>query len=407
MTKQEAVGQQFGFWTVLDISDRKRSLFCRCVCGTEKSVWWHVLSSGQSSSCGCKKQELVKANRQPPSKTRNHGKSRMPEYRIWAGMRQRCGDGPHASKDYGPRGIRVCERWQTFENFYADMGPRPRGMTIDRKDPNGNYEPSNCRWATRQEQATNKRNTHFITWNGKTQSAAQWERELGLGQNVVAQRIKKGCPIEQVLNISARKHKTLAPDLYLRRCCGTAYSEPPSSLHYTLIDKVWAEIVRPVMKKGEKVLDIGAGDGHALTIFEDFGLRPIGLNIHEQDVIACQSKGLNCLKGDMHRLSALPHDFSLVWFRHCLEHSPFPMLALANANLVLKPGGYMYVEVPIAGTPCKHEENPSHWSLFSREVWIQLFLRAGFDVLNQITLEFNTLAGDDIYYAFLCRKPIV
>jgi hypothetical protein len=123
------------------------------------------------------------------------------EFRTWSAMKQRCQKPTHkAFPRYGGRGIKVCERWQTFANFYADMGPRPsKQHSLDRINNDGHYEPSNCRWATRIEQNNNRRDNVRVTISGKTQTLTQWGREAGTDVMRVFRRIKKGWPIEKAL----------------------------------------------------------------------------------------------------------------------------------------------------------------------------------------------------------------
>jgi hypothetical protein len=120
---------------------------------------------------------------------------------TWEVMRQRCHDPKHpAYKDYGARGIAVCERWNTFANFLADMGERPDGTTIDRKDGTKGYEPGNCRWATPSEQANNTRTNVAITCRGRTQNLKQWAKELGISHQVIRYRLAAGWSLEDTFN---------------------------------------------------------------------------------------------------------------------------------------------------------------------------------------------------------------
>lgn len=122
-------------------------------------------------------------------------------YQAWADMKSRCSN-PRQPKFayYGGRGITVCERWLKFENFLADMGEAPEGLTLDRINNDGNYEPSNCRWATRFEQSNNTRLTSRITFNGATLSRSEWARRLGISSDTLAHRLKRGWPLEKALH---------------------------------------------------------------------------------------------------------------------------------------------------------------------------------------------------------------
>ena len=125
---------------------------CRCDCGNITEVIAAHLREGRVKSCGCLQRERA------AQAATKHGMSNTKVYWVWSQMRDRCTNAN--SRDYpyyGGRGISVCERWLKFENFIADMGVPPSGLTLDRKDNDGNYEPGNCRWATRAEQTTNKR----------------------------------------------------------------------------------------------------------------------------------------------------------------------------------------------------------------------------------------------------------
>lgn len=128
-----------------------------------------------------------------------HGKSKSPVFFVWSGMVQRCIN-PNNAKyaDYGGRGIAVCERWQSFESFYADMGDRPAGMSLDRIDNDGPYSPENCRWATRAQQARNTRRTILVTSDGTTMPLVDLAPVTGLSYSTLKRRYQQG---ERVLGL--------------------------------------------------------------------------------------------------------------------------------------------------------------------------------------------------------------
>lgn len=137
---------------------RIRFFKCKCDCGNHTIVSLRNLRRGITKSCGCYNIESLKKNKTKHSHTIN--KIMSSEYISWCSMKQRCYNPNRKNyKNYGGRGITICDEWlNSFENFYKDMGKRPEGTTIDRINPNGNYEPSNCRWSTKKEQNMNRRN---------------------------------------------------------------------------------------------------------------------------------------------------------------------------------------------------------------------------------------------------------
>lgn len=142
---------------------------------------------------------------------KRHLKSGTPAYRSWKAMRVRCANPkqPHFSR-YGGAGIRVCARWDSFENFLADMGERPTGCSIDRIDARGNYSPENCRWATAQEQSLNRTTAVMVSHNGKTQNLACWLRELNLHPATYKLRRRLGWSLLEALFAPVRKKRKAA-----------------------------------------------------------------------------------------------------------------------------------------------------------------------------------------------------
>jgi SAM-dependent methyltransferase len=153
------------------------------------------------------------------------------------------------------------------------------------------------------------------------------------------------------------------------------------------------------------ILDVGAGQGTATKLFRSDGHSAIAVNGNIKDHVACLEQGLDSRYWDMHHMNFIGSPFDLIWARHILEHSAFPMFALYGFNTVLKPGGLMYVEVPSPDTPCKHETNPNHWSVFGLRAWEVLIHRAGFELVQRWAFDFEVADGQDRYFAWLWRKP--
>ncbi len=160
MHNQIYTGAVFTRWTIIGPPAGYNSkVLCRCECSAERSVLVANLIAGRSKSCGCLNKELVTERSRRRETTHGHaGGGQSPTYQTWRGMIQRCTNPNYSGWEYyGGRGIGVCERWCEFANFIADMGERPDGLTLDRIDSDGNYEPANCRWATPAQQTANRR----------------------------------------------------------------------------------------------------------------------------------------------------------------------------------------------------------------------------------------------------------
>lgn len=184
--------KKFGRLTTISFSHSnnhgKRCWNVKCDCGKDLVVVGGSLTSGNSKSCGCINMEgHIK-----------HGMVNTPAYVSWYNMKTRCfNKNSHKYPRYGGRGIKVCDRWlgdMGFENFLADMGERPDGMTIDRKDNDGNYEPNNCRWATNEEQDRNRSNNIIIEHNGIRKTVVEWAEELRIDPQVIRTRLYNGWP---------------------------------------------------------------------------------------------------------------------------------------------------------------------------------------------------------------------
>lgn len=195
-------GLRFGRLTVGDPvrGGREVKWRCRCDCGQEALVAGHLLRSGDTSSCGCVRRAVTA---EQGKKNLKHGHSlgrRSPEYRSWTAMWDRCSNPAGGNwPGYGGRGITVTDRWKDFEVFLADMGARPAGTTLDRRDNSKGYEPDNCRWATADEQNGNRRTSLILEHGGRRQSLSAWAREVGLHKATISMRLRAGWSVEDAL----------------------------------------------------------------------------------------------------------------------------------------------------------------------------------------------------------------
>jgi len=207
MKFKDFTGQKFNLLTVLEKTDKRVGgsvvWLCCCDCGNTTEVSSGNLRSGHTKSCGCHKSKVSSNNIKETFTKHGHGKANniSKTYSSWLHMSDRCNNSNNDSyHNYGGRGIKICERWADFENFLEDMGERPEGTTIDRIDVNGNYEPSNCRWATIKEQRNNKRGNQKYNYNGETLTISQLSEKYRIERAKLAYRLKSGWPIEKALN---------------------------------------------------------------------------------------------------------------------------------------------------------------------------------------------------------------
>lgn len=188
----DLTGLKFGKLTVIGYAGviKERShWFCICDCGNQRSVSGKNLKSNNSKSCGCSQRESTS------KRSRKHCLTNSDEYIAWANMIQRCTNkNNNHYKNYGGRGIMICKKWkESFENFYADMGEKPsKGHSIDRINVNGNYEPSNCRWATRKEQNRNQRTNRWINVEGCVKTVSEWSERAGVRKDTIYLRLNAG-----------------------------------------------------------------------------------------------------------------------------------------------------------------------------------------------------------------------
>jgi hypothetical protein len=211
--------QTFGRLTVIERGQNdargRACWWCQCACGNRRLVPSWSIISGNTKSCGCLHKELARQRRLI------HGMRKSPEYYIWYAMRQRCRD-PHVQSyvNYGGRGITVCERWlHSFENFYADMGPRPSPThTIERKNNDGPYSPDNTIWLPKALQHRNKRNNRLITLHGQTACLTEWLHRTRISLTTFYRRVRNGWSEQEALTIppdpryaTKKPRKTIQP----------------------------------------------------------------------------------------------------------------------------------------------------------------------------------------------------
>lgn len=212
--RRDLEGQKFNRLTAIrpDVNRHGRTYWiCRCECGKEKSISTTCLSREKTQSCGCALVDFLKSratHRATCVGSAGH-RNRTPEYSAWSSLKNRCRSPQSKYYDrYGGRGIHICDRWaESFADFLADMGPRPSPEhSIDRIDNDGNYEPDNCRWATRKEQTRNRRSNRLLLAFGQSLTIAEWAERNGVRPPAIRQRLRIGWSNEDAVSIPSRHY---------------------------------------------------------------------------------------------------------------------------------------------------------------------------------------------------------
>jgi hypothetical protein len=194
--QHKIAGKKFNRLQVLHITKPnrhgQRMWLCECDCGNFKAVRATNIVSGSTKSCGCVRKE----------NGLKHGGHGTGVYQSWYSMMDRCYKSKYKCHAlYAAKGITVCDRWHDFVNFREDMGERPEGLTLDRRDNSKGYFPENCRWITNKEQQRNKDNNRYLTYEGKTLTIGEWGEIVGISGSIIHSRIRIGWTTEEALTI--------------------------------------------------------------------------------------------------------------------------------------------------------------------------------------------------------------
>jgi len=196
----DLTGQKFGMLSVIEKDESyKNETYWKCICdcGNIVNVRSTRLRNGRSKSCGCSKGKMIS------EAVTKHGMSRTKLYNVWNTMRMRCYNPKSISyKNYGGRGITVCDEWKNSSKAFCDWAIKngyKEGLSIDRINVNGNYEPDNCQWITHKEQANNTRNNHFIEYNGECHTRSEWAAITGISAETLKMREARGWSTERLL----------------------------------------------------------------------------------------------------------------------------------------------------------------------------------------------------------------
>lgn len=204
----EYIGNKYGRLTVVEylgVINGNSKVLCRCECGNERSVRVAELKNGHTKSCGCFQKEVAS------TRIKRHGEAKTRLYRIWTKIKDRCyNERNDRYESYGGRNITVCDEWrnnyESFRNWALNNGYKD-GLSIDRIDVNGNYEPSNCRWATVAEQNRNKRNNHYLTYKGETLPIVGWAERTGIKPSTLYARLDYGWDVGRAITTPVQKRQ--------------------------------------------------------------------------------------------------------------------------------------------------------------------------------------------------------
>lgn len=237
-------GQKFGKWTVLEKSSKSKKWVCRCECGNIKEVVGAQLRNGTSTNCGCVGGHY------------KHGLKGTRIYNIWNAMKQRCNNpNTEGFKNYGGRGIKVCEEWEkdvkSFHDWAINNGYEDN-LTLERNDINGNYEPFNCSWKTMKEQANNKRNNHLIEFEGQIKTISEWSEIKGISKELILERIKRDIKKEKLFEKPKKRIEVKATINGIEKTV-SEWSEISGISHKTIKNRIkagWKEedLLKPVKR---------------------------------------------------------------------------------------------------------------------------------------------------------------
>ena len=232
MTMKDMAGMAFGSLVVTEraanTADGTAVWRCRCACGNWRDIAGTALRAGRYKSCGCE------SPRFKPVVAVHAGDSHHPLYQTWLGMLRRCS--PKAKgkerRNYFDKGIQVCPEWRDFRVFIADMGPRPKGTSIDRIDGRLGYSKANCRWASATEQARNTAANTRLTKGGETKTIAEWAEAIGVKPNTITHRIRRGATAEEALQKMMPNKRAMSAKERERSCaaCGQPFTPRPAQL---------------------------------------------------------------------------------------------------------------------------------------------------------------------------------